>query len=87
MKNHSFQQGYVVKMLHDEVRKDSCDQQTSIFAGKEEFASIFVLDRLYAPSLYARWALLPQNKTLKKKPTITLWNTVAYRYGKSNQQK
>lgn len=54
MKNHSFQQGYVIKMLHDEVRKDSCDQQTSIFAGQEEFASIFVLDRLYAPSLYAR---------------------------------
>ena len=27
-------------MLQDEVRNDSCDQQTSGFAGKEEFASI-----------------------------------------------
>ena len=40
MKNHSFQQGCVTKMLQDEVRNDSCDQQTSGFAGKEEFASI-----------------------------------------------
>lgn len=65
MKNHSFQQGYVTKMSQDEVRNDSCDQQTSGFAVKEEFANIFVLDRLYTPSTCTRGALLPENKTLK----------------------
>ena len=76
MKTHSFQQGYVTKMSQDEVRNDSCDQQTSGFAVKEEFANIFGLDRLYTPSTYTRGALLPQNKTLKGKSSTVLCNTV-----------
>lgn len=80
MKNHSFQQGHVTKMLQDEVRNYSDDQQTSGFAGKEEFAGIFVLDRLCTPLVYARGMLLPQNTTLKRKfSTILLTNAVVDR--------